>query len=287
MVGDASEGLELGSIDLRAWPLTASAVSFATAQLFAALLWATLLRALAPAAEPRRQLSLWFLSQFGKYVPGNIAGLAIRALHAGVRFELVATTFLVEAALHAVAAAILGLALFPQMLGLTRWAAVAPALLAIVVFLLRRRSLVLLNGLLVRMKRAPAGAIEVSRTASLLAALLLSVYWLVVVSSFWLLCLGLGFDIAWSRAAPLFALAWCAGFLAIPVPAGLGVREAVLVAGLTPVLGAGPALLLAGASRAWSTLLDVTTSLFGSVASLGWNRSIAWIRSDGGVSSPR
>lgn len=46
-----------------------------------------------------------------------------------------------------------------------------------------------------------------------------------------------------------FALAWSVGFLAVVVPAGIGVREAALVAALAPVLRAGPALVVAVISR--------------------------------------
>jgi uncharacterized membrane protein YbhN (UPF0104 family) len=46
-----------------------------------------------------------------------------------------------------------------------------------------------------------------------------------------------------------FALAFVAGFLAPGVPAGIGVREAVLVAGLSLEMGAGPALAVATAHR--------------------------------------
>jgi uncharacterized membrane protein YbhN (UPF0104 family) len=284
VVGEAAGELELGALELRVAPLAASAVLFAAAQLLAALLWAALVRAVAPDSEPHRQVSLWFLSQFGKYVPGNVAGLAIRALHSGARFESVATAFVAEAALHAAASALLGLAVFSQILGMPRWAAVVPATLVLAVLLTRRRILALVDGVLKRLRRAPLGDLSFGRASSALVAALLCAYWCVAASSFWLLCLGLGSDIAWSRAAPLFALAWCAGFLALPVPAGIGVREAVLVAGLSPVLGSGAALLLAGASRAWSTLLDVATSLVGSVVALGWARSLAWVR--GPAASP-
>ena len=55
--------------------------------------------------------------------------------------------------------------------------------------------------------------------------------------------LGVGgaFEVACS-AAPIFLLAQLGGFLALPVPAGAGVREAILVLGLEPSLGAPAAL---------------------------------------------
>jgi len=53
-----------------------------------------------------------------------------------------------------------------------------------------------------------------------------------------------------------FALAWTAGFLFVIAPAGAGVREAVLVIGLSPVLDRDKALLVALVSRGVMTLAD-------------------------------
>jgi glycosyltransferase 2 family protein len=52
------------------------------------------------------------------------------------------------------------------------------------------------------------------------------------------------------------ALAWAAGFIAIFVPAGAIVREAVLVAILSPVLKSGPAIVIAVVSRLVATVGD-------------------------------
>jgi uncharacterized membrane protein YbhN (UPF0104 family) len=53
-----------------------------------------------------------------------------------------------------------------------------------------------------------------------------------------------------------FSLAWTAGFLFVIAPAGAGIREAVLVIGLSPVLNQDKALLVALVSRAIMTLGD-------------------------------
>jgi hypothetical protein len=42
--------------------------------------------------------------------------------------------------------------------------------------------------------------------------------------------------------AGVFALAWVAGFITPGAPAGLGVRDAILMTGLTPIFGPGNAL---------------------------------------------
>ena len=54
----------------------------------------------------------------------------------------------------------------------------------------------------------------------------------------------------------IFAWSWIAGYITPGAPAGLGVREAVLVSALTPVYGAGTAIGLSLSLRAVTTLGD-------------------------------
>jgi glycosyltransferase 2 family protein len=62
----------------------------------------------------------------------------------------------------------------------------------------------------------------------------------------------------------LMALGEVSGFLALFAPAGIGVREGILMAGLTPLVGAGPAIVISGAARVWGTVLEFIT------IGLGW-----------------
>lgn len=61
----------------------------------------------------------------------------------------------------------------------------------------------------------------------------------------------------WPLAIGSFALAWAAGFLVVFVPAGAGVREAVLVLSFASVLPAGVAILAAIVSRLLVTCGDL------------------------------
>jgi hypothetical protein len=54
-----------------------------------------------------------------------------------------------------------------------------------------------------------------------------------------------------------YAFAWCVGFVVIIAPAGGGIRDALLAAWLTPVIGGGPALAVMLVSRAVSTVSDL------------------------------
>jgi uncharacterized membrane protein YbhN (UPF0104 family) len=89
----------------------------------------------------------------------------------------------------------------------------------------------------------------------------------------WLLAdrLGAHGDAAVLRAVGGFALAWSAGFLAVLVPAGAGVREVVLVAVLVPVTGAVGAIAVALASRMLTTAGDLLAA--SAAAGYSWRRS--------------
>jgi uncharacterized membrane protein YbhN (UPF0104 family) len=54
-----------------------------------------------------------------------------------------------------------------------------------------------------------------------------------------------------------YALAWSAGFVIVFFPGGIGPREAVLVAVLSPVMPAASALVVALASRMVMTIGDL------------------------------
>jgi hypothetical protein len=55
--------------------------------------------------------------------------------------------------------------------------------------------------------------------------------------------------LTWLEATSIFALAWCAGFVVVIVPAGIGVRESALVFLLANVMPVGAALSLALLAR--------------------------------------
>ena len=52
-----------------------------------------------------------------------------------------------------------------------------------------------------------------------------------------------------AAAVPAFALAWTVGFLAVPIPAGLGIREAVLIAVISRPGGAALVIAASVAHR--------------------------------------
>jgi uncharacterized membrane protein YbhN (UPF0104 family) len=86
------------------------------------------------------------------------------------------------------------------------------------------------------------------------------VQWLFFGGHVWFLAVGLGAPPI--ESVPLaiggFALAWCVGYLFVPAPGGIGVREVVLAASLTPVLERADVIVVAITSRAVMTVADLT-----------------------------
>ena len=54
--------------------------------------------------------------------------------------------------------------------------------------------------------------------------------WLLIGTVTWLIAEGLGQDVSWLDVAPATVLSWIVGFVLVPVPGGVGVREAAFVA---------------------------------------------------------
>jgi hypothetical protein len=66
------------------------------------------------------------------------------------------------------------------------------------------------------------------------------------------------------RLVGLMVFAEVSSFLALFAPAGIGVREGILIAGLTPLIGAGAAIVISGVARVWGTALEFI------IIGLGW-----------------
>lgn len=81
--------------------------------------------------------------------------------------------------------------------------------------------------------------------------------WVLVALAFWLMVRSFGLAEAPLAIAPAYAAAYVLGYLAVFAPAGLGVREGLLVAFLAPATGAGAAVALSVIARFWSTVVEL------------------------------
>jgi uncharacterized membrane protein YbhN (UPF0104 family) len=234
------------------------AVSYA----LVACLWALALRR-AAGTRLVAGARVWFLANLARYVPGNLwsyVGAVELARREGVARRTTLAVMALTQLLSVGVALLVGLpVLVAERVRLGR-----PALLGAVVVvaaaglaaLFRRRLLALAR------RRLPGfDPADLTPSARTVAELVLgyAAYWAVTGLAFAALVASLASlaaaDIPLVVAA--YAAAYAAGFLALLTPAGLGVREGVLVVALAPVLPAGPALVVALVSRVWMMVAEL------------------------------
>jgi glycosyltransferase 2 family protein len=206
---------------------------------------------------------IWFLSNLARYVPGNVwsyVGAVELARREGVARRTTLAVMALTQVLSVGVALLVGLPVLlaerarlgrPALLG-----TLTVALLAAAAVVFRRRLLELARR---RFPELEPGDLAPSTSTVALLVAGYAAYWLltglafaVFVRSLYPLPAG---DVPLAAAA--YAAAYAAGFLSLLTPAGLGVREGVLVVALAPVLPAGPALVVALLSRLWMMLAEL------------------------------
>jgi glycosyltransferase 2 family protein len=274
-----------------AWNVTTGAISVVSTLLamlaivLSGVIWQVLLRDQAIRVPWRRVVSLYLVAQFGKYLPGNVGQYVGRVLlgrDIGIPVPVTLATMVTEA-LWGVGTALglsaLSLYLFfgSRFAALPSWASTTGLALCFVGLLVAPWL-----GISLAKRLFPNMVIRLFGTHGISppgwrAALLVSL--LYVACS---LCMGL--ILQWqsrylfgAAPAPLllisgfFAFAWLAGYLLPGAPAGIGVRESMMVLLFAPTFGEGTALALGVTLRLATTLADALAFLTGTV----WRLSMA------------
>ena len=227
--------------------------------------WGFVLRALQVPAGSREAISGFAISQFAKYLPGNIGqhvGRVAFAQRAGWQTGRVIVSMLIENGFAVGAGglvAALGLAMSDAAIGSLRVIAAAIVLIGGSIF-----GVVALKMILARPPAKIAKWLALREPVELSAAVLtlyLGVHLLscaaggIAVTA--ILCGLLGHfpEGAW-KIPTAVAASWLAGYLVPGAPAGLGVREATLTALLGPSVGTGPVVTAALVWRFSALLAD-------------------------------
>ncbi len=223
-------------------------------------------------------ISITCLSQIGKYVPGNVAqhvGRVALAKRHGFPLKITIFTMFMEtlwviamaSLLSLLAVLFVGRQLFVDIPQMPQWwilagmgaGAMLVPMIGHRLFEWATRWWAQRNGLEFRSIRMPS----------------LRTFWLVgmlYVGNFLILGLVLQIIAASIFGAPgagflvlsgIFAAAWIAGFITPGAPAGLGVREVVLMAALTPIYGNETAIGIAAVLRVVTVVGDVLAFLIG------------------------
>ena len=241
--------------------------------------WHLILRDVGENSRVAAALGIGMISQFAKYVPGNVAHLIGRVALArryGFGTIRVGLSMTIEIGCSVLASAIITLFAFgvvgrpgldigsqaPGPVTLVLFASCALIVpLAAVQVLKRWRPEFLRRQLDRAAITAPSATVFVG------CFLLYLLVFLILGLVLYLVVLGV-FE---ATPAPfwfitgVFAFAWVAGFLTPGAPGGLGVREALLLVSLDPLYGAGPALGMTIGLRVVTTVGDIVALLIGFV----------------------
>lgn len=238
------------------------------------VLWRGTLTVLGSRLEPRPAARLFFVTQLGKYLPGAVWPVVAQmrmGRELGVSRQRMGLAFLLTLGLATLVGVLVGVAALPAMLR-AEGPVVLLGLLALPLLaaLLVPRVLNALLGLALRLLRRPAidplAGRDVVRGVGWALA-----FWLVYGGHVWVLAVGLGADplSALPVAIGGFAIAFSLGPLLVVLPAGAGVREAVLIVLLAGVLTTSEATAVALTSRGILMLTDGLLALAGAALGTG------------------
>jgi len=244
-----------------------------------ALVWHLLLKGLGTRVDPATTFGIFFVSQFGKYLPGNVAHHAGRVLLSkrfGYALTPVGAAMALETLVTVAAAAVLSIPLAASLGALlgrlaapgTILAAVLAALIVVscVVWILIRRGA--LRHLAARLGPI-ASSLRLSNAVPLLMKSLLLAVSAIILCAGSLGILGAGsvmeLQSSYFHVVALFSVAWIAGLLTPGAPAGLGVREVILMEGLSSHFGPAGATAAAIMFRLLTVTADLLALAVGTV----------------------
>ena len=265
---------DLGRLDVPAVLLAALLCLLGT--LGAAQSWREVLADLGSRVSLLAGARIFFVGQLGKYVPGAVWPVLVQmrlGALLGVPRVRMGLAFVVTLGLSLALGLVVGLAALPGLLAGAHpaYAWLLVLLPAALVFLQPRA----LNAVLVRalrLARRPPLEHALTGRGIARAGVGVMVFWLVGGLHVWVLAVDLG-AAPW-RTLPLaiggFALAFCIGPLFVVLPAGAGVREAVLIVLLRAELSPTRAVAVALVSR---FLLVVTDGLL-ALAAVAADRAV-------------
>ena len=260
--GEVRRGLS----QLSAGLVGAAAISVLLSLVCSLLSWRATLAGLGTAVPLADAGRIYFVGQLGKYVPGSVwpvvAQMELGAAY-GLSRPVIGTASLLTMAVAVPVALLIGLLAVPALLS----ADASSYLLLFLVLPVAALALAppVLNPVLeraLRLARRPPLPQRLTGGAVLRVAWYAAGAHLLLGVQAWLLARDLGAEgaLLLPLAVGAFSLASVAGLLALPVPAGAGVREGVLVLCLASVLPVGQALLLALVSRAVLTAADLAAA---------------------------
>ena len=230
-----------------------------------ALLWWYILRLLGGQPTPRQALHAYFLSSLPRYIPGWVWGYAGRTYlieQVGVRRKVAVLGSAMEMGLFAGTGLVIGVFYWLKGTGAIIAATFIFGLVVVGV-----------SALPLSMDRRYRPGLK-SIFESIVIVFLYIGFWIVYGLSVVIL---VGATLPTLSAEQIvtitsgFSLAWLAGFVAVFVPGGLGIREAGMVLVLEPIIGSASAILIAILARVINLAVDALLFMF----ALIWKKNLS------------
>jgi uncharacterized membrane protein YbhN (UPF0104 family) len=227
------------------------------------LTWRAALEELGTTVSTRAASKIYLVGQLGKFLPGSAWAVAVQmelAKQAGVPRPRSVTASLIAIGVNAAAGLAIGLLVLPRAVGVGAWRIVLlAALLGLCAAALTPPVLTRLVNLGLRATRRPPIEREITWRGILTAIGFAAVGFACYGLSVWVLAVSVGAPAGESLPLCLagVALAMTLGTLVVVAPSGIGVREAVIVAALAPVLERSEALAVALVARLVFVLADL------------------------------
>jgi hypothetical protein len=241
----------------------ASAAAFACALLAlctAVQVWRLLLAALGSPLPAGAAARIMLVGQLGKYLPGSVWPV-LAQMELGTAYQVPRSRSASASVLMMLLSLLTGflttVATLPFVAGPMpyQWALLAaPALLALLYPSVLNRAI----GWLLRLARQPPLTAPLAAAPLLRAICWAFATWICYGLQIWILATRLGAPAGKTALIALggFAFAWSIGFIVVFAPAGAGVRDALLLLVLIPVLGTGDGAAVVLVSRIVLTIGD-------------------------------
>lgn len=240
----------------------------------ATLAWQCSLRIVGKPVEYAKLARVLLLSQFAKYLPGNVGhhvGRVVLARRIGLPIDSIIISMALDTMILLAAAIACSLPAFPLMLSMLQEHGASHGRIAL-------GALALVAITLAVLALVPVARREIVRHGRLVVQLchrgqlpLFGWAWFVHCFAFlfgattlYLLCGALSdaFSATWLAVLGVYTVAWLLGFVMPGAPAGIGIREVALLVGLSPLYGEQQALAAAATLRLVTTSGDVLVFLF-------------------------
>ena len=253
--------LDMGPFGIRAGWLAASCLILLSGFFSTALIWSLIVRDLGGISLSRTDaITVFMIGNLGRYVPGKIwqiAALGALARERGVSVTSATAAAVLGQGAGLAAAMLIGLGAVSSLAAdnLLLWvilgAVLTGTLLGLSPLIFNR-----ICRLWFRIAKADLSETLTNRDGARWVLLSLG-SWCIYSGAFWAFSVGLGFDLELISSASAFAAAYVLGYLAFFAPAGLGIREGILITLLSSSVGIAPATALAAAARLWITIVEL------------------------------